>query len=344
MAKVAVVILNWNGKKFLEEFLPAVIKHNPAFSEIIIADNASSDDSIAFLGKNYPAIRIIRNASNGGFAKGYNDALAQVNADYFVLLNSDVEVTPGWIDPVISRMENDKTIAAAQPKIRSFHRRDEFEYAGAAGGFIDKNGYPFCRGRIFDTTEKDKGQYDDDCEIFWATGACLFVRASVWKEMNGLDEDFFAHQEEIDLCWRIRNRGYKIVYCASSVVYHVGGGTLAKQNPQKTYLNFRNNLILILKNHAPGMLLFKILWRMVLDGIAGAKMFFSGEFSHCGAIIRAHFAFYARIGKTRAKRKELNKHITKFATKGIYRKNIVFAYYLGGKKKFTDLPEEYFSK
>jgi GT2 family glycosyltransferase len=344
MAKAAVVILNWNGRKFLEDFLPSVVQHNPVFSEVIVADNASTDDSIAWLHKNFPAVRVIRNSTNGGFAKGYNESLAQVDADYFVLLNSDVEVTAGWIEPVIGLMEKDTSIAAAQPKIRAFHAKEKFEYAGAAGGFIDKYGFPFCRGRVFETVETDAGQYDEDAEIFWATGACMFVRASVWKEMNGLDEDFFAHMEEIDLCWRMRNRGYKIMYAGKSIVYHVGGGTLGKQNPQKTYLNFRNNLILLLKNHASQYLFIKIFWRMCLDGIAGARMFFGGQFAHFWAVQRAHFAFYARLPETLRKRKALKKNITRFATKGVYTKSIVAEYFLRGKKKFSELDKENFSE
>lgn len=344
MAKAAVVILNWNGRKFLEDFLPAVVQHNPGFSEVIVADNASTDDSIAWLSKNFPGVRIIRNASNGGFAKGYNEALAQVDAEYFVLLNSDVEVTAGWMEPVIEVMDSDKNIAAAQPKIRAFREQEKFEYAGAAGGYIDKYGFPFCRGRIFDTIEEDAGQYDDDAEIFWATGACMFVRASVWKEMGGLDEDFFAHMEEIDLCWRMRNCGYRIMYSGKSIVYHVGGGTLGKQNPQKTYLNFRNNLILLLKNHASQYLFLKMLWRMVLDGIAGTRMLLGGQVSHFWAVIRAHFAFYARIPATKRKRKALKKNIKRFATKGVYTKSIVAEYFLRGKKKFSDLAKENFSE
>ncbi|CAN5830999.1 glycosyltransferase family 2 protein [soil metagenome] len=343
MVNVAVVILNWNGRKFLEDFLPSVIQHNPDFSEIIVADNASTDDSIAWLNKNYPAVRVIRNSSNGGFAKGYNEVLAQVEADYFILLNSDVEVTKGWITPVIELMEKDHSIAAAQPKIRAFHAKEYFEYAGAAGGFIDKYGYPFCRGRIFETVEQDNGQYDDDAEIFWATGACMFVRASVWKEMGGLDEDFFAHMEEIDLCWRMRNRGYKIMYCGKSIVYHVGGGTLGKHSPQKTYLNFRNNLMLLLKNKQGPFLFFKIFWRMCLDFIAGMKFLLAGEPAHFWAVQRGHFGFYARVPKTRKKRLALKKNIKTFATKGIYKKSIVAEYFLRGKKKFSDLGKENFS-
>lgn len=344
MIKTAVVILNWNGKKFLEQFLPSVVKNTPASAEVIIADNASSDDSVSWLQQHYPSIRIIRNSVNGGFAKGYNDALKEVNAEYFVLLNSDVEVTENWLDPVIALMDNDPKIAACQPKIRAFHDRDEFEYAGAAGGFIDKWGYPFCRGRMFDTYETDEGQYDDTCEVFWATGACLFMRASAWKEAEGLDEDFFAHMEEIDLCWRLRNRGWKVMYCADSIVYHVGGGTLSKQSPRKTFLNFRNNLVLLLKNHAPGWLFLKIFLRMVIDGIASVKFVLTGDFAHGWQVQMAHMSFYGRLFSTLKKRKKLKKEIQHYATSSIYEGNIVWQYYIKGKKKFSDLQREWFSK
>lgn len=344
MIKTAVVILNWNGKKFLEQFLPSVVKNTPATAEVIIADNASSDDSVSWLQQHYPSIRIIRNSVNGGFAQGYNDALKEVNAEYFVLLNSDVEVTQNWLDPVIALMDHDPKIAACQPKIRAFHDRGKFEYAGAAGGFIDKWGYPFCRGRMFDTYETDEGQYDDTCEVFWATGACLFMRASAWKEAEGLDEDFFAHMEEIDLCWRLRNRGWKVMYCADSIVYHVGGGTLSKQSPRKTFLNFRNNLVLLLKNHAPGWLFLKIFLRMVIDGIASVKFVLTGDFAHGWQVQMAHVSFYGRLFSTLKKRKKLKKEIQHYATSSIYEGNIVWQYYIKGKKKFSDLQREWFSK
>lgn len=344
MSKAAVVILNWNGRKFLEQFLPTVVKYNPDFSEIIIADNASSDDSLDWLSKNFPSVRIIRNPSNGGFAKGYNDALSQVDSEYFILLNSDVEVTEGWMEPVIALLDSDKNIAAAQPKIRAFHDREKFEYAGAAGGFIDKWGFPFCRGRIFDTYETDSGQYNDSREVFWATGASLFVRASAWKEIGGLDEDFFAHMEEIDLCWRMRNRGWKVMYCGTSTVYHVGGGTLTKQNPQKTFLNFRNNLVLLCKNHAPGYFWLKIFFRMVFDGIASIRFVLTGQFAHGWAVQRAHMSFYGRLGKTLKKRKAMKKGITKYATTCIYEKTLIMEYFFRGKKKFSDLDQTKFSK
>jgi GT2 family glycosyltransferase len=335
--KTAIVILNWNGRKFLEQFLPSVIQHSPTWAEVIVADNASTDDSVSWLKSNYPLVQIIQNEINGGFAKGYNDSLAKVNADYFVLLNSDVEVTANWIEPIIRLMESDSTIAACQPKIRAFHDREKFEYAGAAGGYIDKWGFPFCRGRVFDSFETDQGQYNDTREVFWATGASLFVRANAWKEAKGLDEDFFAHMEEIDLCWRLRNAGWKVMTCGDSIVYHVGGGTLSKQSAQKTYLNFRNNLVLLAKNHAPGWLWIKIYLRMVIDGIAWARFIFTGQWSHAWAILRAHVSFYGSLGKTIRKRRELKKQISHYATDCIYDGSIVWQYFMKGKKKFSEL-------
>ncbi len=335
--KIAVVILNWNGRKFLEKFLPSVLSYNSSLAEIIVADNASTDDSISFLKTTYPHINIIQNVDNGGFAKGYNDALKLVNAEYYVLLNSDVEVTPGWIDSVIQLMDTDKNIAACQPKIKAFDNKAFFEYAGAAGGFIDKYGYPFCRGRILDTLEEDKNQYNDVREVFWATGACLFVRAELFHKVNGFDEDFFAHMEEIDLCWRLKNLGYKILYCPESTVYHVGGGTLNKTSPKKTYLNFRNNLMLLFKNHPPQYFFLKLFWRMILDGVAGMKFLLSGQFPHFAAVLKAHVNFYMNIGKTIRKRKALKKSITSYTTSAVYLHSIIADYYIRGKKTFKEI-------
>ncbi|MBA3971769.1 MAG: glycosyltransferase family 2 protein [Bacteroidetes bacterium] len=335
--KVAVVILNWNGVKFLEKFLPSVLSCNSLDSEIIIADNASTDTSIEFLRNNYSKLRIIQNTVNGGFAKGYNDALKSVEAEYFVLLNSDVEVTPGWIDAIVAMMDKDHSIAACQPKIKAFDNKKLFEYAGAAGGFIDKYGYPFCRGRILDTLEEDKGQYDDVREIFWATGACLFVRSECYNKVHGLDEDFFAHMEEIDLCWRLKNLGYKIMYCPDSVVYHVGGGTLNKTSSKKTYLNFRNNLILLCKNHPSNLLFFKIIFRMILDGVAAFKFLLSGQSIHFWAVVKAHKSFYGSLSKTLEKRKELKKNITAYTTTAVYLHSIIADYYIRGKKTFKEI-------
>jgi GT2 family glycosyltransferase len=335
---VAVVILNWNGKKFLERFLPALLLHSSKEAEIIVADNASTDDSISFLRSSYPTIRIIQNDGNYGFARGYNMALKQVEAKYYILLNSDIEVTPNWIEPVIELMESDNRIAACQPKIRSHSEPDKFEYAGAAGGFIDKYGYPFCRGRMFQSLETDHGQYDDITEIFWATGACMFVSAELYHKYGGLDEDFFAHMEEIDLCWRLQNEGFKIMYCPTSVVYHIGGGTLPKISWRKTYLNFRNNCILLYKNLPANQLLDVFAKRLVLDGIAALKFLFTAGFKDFFAVSKAHFSFYASLKKTRQKRRQI-KH---GPMRNIYLKNIVFEYYLRGKKKFTDLDPEKF--
>ncbi len=337
--KTAVVILNWNGRKFLEDFLPGVIANTGNDAEVIIADNDSSDDSVEFLKKNFPEIRIIKNKTNGGFAKGYNDALSQVEAKYYVLLNSDIEVTPGWVKPVIELMESDETVVAAQPKLRSFFEREKFEYAGAAGGFIDKYGYPFCRGRIFQSLETDTGQFDDIKEIFWATGACMFVRADIFHKLGGLDERFFAHMEEIDFCWRAKTKGYKIMYCGKSTVYHVGGGTLPKQSWRKTYLNMRNNSIMMFKNLPDDRLPKVFIARLFLDGAAALKFLIDGGFKNLFAVAKAHWAFYALIPALLKERKN-TKHK---AVSKIYQKNIAFEHFLKGKKKFEELDETKFS-
>lgn len=338
--KVAIVILNWNGKKFLERFLPFLVKYNTPDAEIIIADNASADDSVSFLQVNYPDIRIIRNSENGGFARGYNESLANVDAEYYVLLNSDIEVTPGWIEPVIKLMDSDRNIAACQPKLLTYDRRGEFEYAGGAGGFIDKFGYPFCRGRIFQAMETDNNQYNDAVEVFWATGACMFVRADLYHKYGGLDSDFFAHMEEIDFCWRLKNNGYKIMYCPGSAIYHVGGGTLPKKNSHKTYLNFRNNFFLLYKN-LPSEKIFPVfLLRFFMDGIAGVKFLIEGHFKDAIAVVKAHFAFYFALGKLRKKRKML-KHSN---VSCVFRKSVVFEHYLRGIRYFSQLDPEKFTK
>lgn len=333
--KVAVVILNWNGKKFLEKFLPSVISFNPSYSEIIVADNASTDDSIDFLKRNYPQIKIIQNVTNGGFAKGYNEALSNLEAEYYVLLNSDVEVTAGWIAPVINMMDADRSIAACQPKIKAYDNKKFFEYAGAAGGYLDKYGYPFCRGRILDHTEEDLGQYDDSREIFWATGACLFVRSECFHLVKGFDDDFFAHMEEIDLCWRLKNRGYKIMYCAESTVYHVGGGTLNKTSPKKTYLNFRNNLIMLYKNLTGSELIWVILIRFFLDAISAWKSLVSGKSSYFFAVAKAHFGFFSWLLFYRSKSLFATHRTGKIY--GKYNGNIVLEHFLKGKNRFSEI-------
>jgi GT2 family glycosyltransferase len=333
--KVAVVILSWNGKIFLEDFLPSVVQHTSTeLCEIIVADNCSTDDSVQFIKTNYPNIRIIQNTRNGGYAGGYNDALKLIDAKYYVLLNQDIEVTENWVEQVIEEMERDENIAAAQPKLRDYYKRDCFEYAGASGGYLDKNSYAFCRGRVFNTIEKDEGQYDDVKEIFWATGACLFVRSDAYWKAGALDEDFFAHQEEIDLCWRMKNMGYKIIVVPSSVIYHVGGGSLPQGNPRKTYLNFRNNLMMMFKNLSASSLLFKMLWRFILDGVAAFHSISkNGNFNDLLAILKAHFSFYAAIPSLIKKRRQIphpsSVHLTDV--------NILVQYFLKGKKKYSEL-------
>ena len=334
--KVSVVILNWNGKDFVSRFLPGIIQFS-GDAEIVVADNASTDGSVEFVLNHFPTVRIVQNSENGGFSKGYNDALKKIESDYYVLLNSDVEVTPNWLEPLVRLAESDPTIAACQPKILDYKNKARFEYAGAAGGFIDKYGYPFCRGRIFDSYEKDENQYNDSREVFWATGACLLVRADAYHRQGGLDEDFFAHMEEIDLCWRLKNEGFKIMYCSEATVFHVGGGTLAKSNPRKTYLNFRNSLILLCKNHAPGFFWMKLLFRMILDCVAAFKFFFAGDVRHFFAVVHAHMSFYKTFRRTYHKRMQQRAKIKTYATSALYHKCIVFDYYLWGKKKFSEL-------
>jgi GT2 family glycosyltransferase len=335
MLKVAIVILNWNGKEHLRNFLPSVIANTPDYAEVILADNASTDDSIAFMQQNFPQVNIIKNITNEGFAEGYNSALAKVNAEYYVLLNSDVEVAENWVEPLILAMESNLNLAACQPKVKSYLRKDYFEHAGAAGGYIDQYGYVFCRGRVFETIEKDTGQYDDECEIFWATGACMFVRAKAFHEVGGFDADFFAHMEEIDLCWRMKKRGYSIKYIPSSKVFHLGGGTLNYLSPQKTYLNFRNSLFLLLKNLPKQQLFPVIIFRMILDGVAAIKFLTQGSFKHFAAVAKAHGHFYSAFSKIYVKREQL----TFSNLSGIYQKSIVWQYFIKGKKQFSQLPD-----
>lgn len=295
--KVAIAILNWNGKHWLEKFLPNVILYSQE-ATIYVIDNDSTDDSLKFLEQNFPTIKIIKNNKNTGFAGGYNEGLKQISEEIYCLLNSDVKVTENWIQPIIELFIKNTEIAAIQPKIRSFEADQYFEFAGAGGGLIDNLGYPYCRGRIFEKLEEDKGQYNDETEIFWASGCALFIRKEDYWSMNGLDERFFAHQEEIDLCWRLKNAGRKIYYCGKSTVFHVGGGTLNKQSPQKTYLNIRNNLSMLLKNLPIAALLWVIPARLILDGIAGIYFGLKDGFPHLWAVVRAHFGFYAQAPKT----------------------------------------------
>ena len=301
MKKIAVVILNWNGAKLLEQFLPSVIEHSDG-ATIYVVDNASTDSSIEVLKTKFPSVNIIQNDGNYGFAKGYNMALQQVEEDYYALVNSDVEVTEGWLSPILSVFDKELNVSIIQPKILDYKNKEYFEYAGAAGGFIDQYGYPYCRGRIFETIEKDNGQYDDAIEIFWASGACFFIRKKVYRKLNGFDDDFFAHQEEIDLCWRAFNLGYKAKYISLSVVYHVGGATLNESNPKKTFLNFRNSLLMLTKNLPKNKLVPILFLRLCLDGLAGIQFIFTGKFVHSFAILKAHISFYGLINKNLKKR------------------------------------------
>jgi len=328
--KVAVVILNWNGTKLLEQFLPSIVKYSPE-ANIYVADNASTDESILFVKTHFPNVYVIENESNFGFAKGYNEALIGINADIYALVNSDIEVTENWLKPIIETFENEPKTAIIQPKILDYKRKDYFEYAGAAGGFMDKYGYMFCRGRVFETLEKDSGQYNDDCEIFWASGACFFIRSSVYKDLNGFDADFFAHQEEIDLCWRAFNRGHSIKYNAKSVVYHVGGATLQQGNPRKTFLNFRNSLLMLVKNLPKHRLISILLIRLALDGIAGIKFTLQGDLEHVFAILKAHFSFYRLFYKNYKKRENFQ------SKKYYFTKSIVFLYFINKVKVFRNI-------
>lgn len=330
MVKLAVVILNWNGRRFLEKFLPALLASMPDYGEVVIADNASTDGSVDFLRTSYPSLRVLCFGRNEGFAGGYNRALSQISAEYYCLLNSDIEVTPRWVEPVIEQMDANPAIAAVQPKLLSYHRRGEFEYAGAAGGFIDKYGYPFCRGRVFGVIEEDRGQYDSVMDVFWATGAALFVRADVFRTMGGLDGDFFAHMEEIDFCWRIRNAGYKIKVNPASVVYHIGGGTLPKDNSLKTFLNFRNDLFLLLKNLPEKRLARTFAVRFFLDQIAAFTFLLQGHFHDFLAVYKAAFAFFSGYKACKAKRNTM----PKIAYADTYPKSVVFMHYLRRKKYF----------
>ncbi|MDR6562708.1 MULTISPECIES: glycosyltransferase family 2 protein [unclassified Arcicella] len=335
MNQIAVVILNYNGQKHLADFLPSVIQFSSC-ATIYIADNASTDNSLALLKTEFPTVNIIELTENHGFAQGYNEALALVEAEYYVLLNSDVEVTPHWIEPIIELMSNDRTIAACQPKIKAYAQKSHFEYAGAAGGFIDHLGYPFCRGRIFQEIEEDLGQYNDTKEVFWATGACMFVRADVFHQVGGFDGDFFAHMEEIDLCWRIHHAGYKVYTCGTSEVFHVGGGTLHKSNPYKTFLNFRNGLAMLYKNHPEEGFALAILTRLVLDGVAGIKFLFFDTWQDCWAVARAHFDFYAHYYSWYKKRQQLQR---KKNISTVYRRNIVWQHFINDIKTYPEIPQ-----
>ncbi len=336
---IAVVILNWNGKKYLEEFLPNVIAYS-GNAQIIVADNASTDDSVAFLKQEFPSVRIIQNAQNGGFSKGYNDALKHVDAEFYMLLNSDIEVTPNWLEPLVKVMDEPR-VAGCQPKVLAYHDKSSFEHAGASGGYLDNNYFPFCRGRIFNDVEKDLGQYNGTTEVFWASGACLLIRSSLFHQANGFDEDFFAHMEEIDLCWRLKKQNYAFMVCPESHVYHIGGGTLPYSSPQKVYLNFRNSTAMIFKNHE-GPIFFKFFWRLMLEGIAAMKFLLTGEVRQFYAVFRAHMWFHLNTFKLLKKRKEVKKSSTTFNATGLYKGNILWDYFFKGVKTYSKLNQRLF--
>lgn len=326
--KIAVVILNWNGAELLKKFLPKVIQYSEQ-ATIYVADNASTDDSVQVVTELFPSVKIIINNQNYGFAKGYNEALKDVQEPYYCLLNSDVEVTENWLSPILTIFENEPQTSIIQPKILDYKNKSYFEYAGAAGGFIDKFGYPYCRGRIFDTVEKDTNQYNDEAEIFWASGACFFIRKETYQQLKGFDDDFFAHQEEIDLCWRAFNNGKKIKYTSKSIVFHVGGATLDKANPKKTYLNFRNSLLMLTKNLPTHQLIPIIFTRLILDGIAGVQFIVQGKLRHCLAIIKAHFVFYSKLYSFLEKRSQVQK------SNYYQSKSILYQYFIKKGKFFV---------
>lgn len=330
MNTIAIVILNWNGRALLEEFLPVMLRYSQG-AQIYVADNASTDGSVSYIQQEFPEVSVIRNKENYGFALGYNEALQEVEEDIYVLVNSDIEVTDGWLDPILELFENDPETAIVQPKILDYYKRTHFEYAGAAGGFIDKYGFPFCRGRIFETLEEDRGQYNDVIDIFWASGACFFIRKQVFRELGGFDADFFAHQEEIDLCWRAFNKNYKAKYCGFSTVYHMGGATLQTGSPRKTFLNFRNSLWMMLKN-LPARSLFPVLFlRLSQDGMAGISFLAKGKPAHLWAVLKSHFYFYLKLFYFISKResKQYNNY---------YRlKSIVYRYFIKKGRVFGDL-------
>jgi len=337
-AKIAIVILNWNGEKLLPVFLPSVIEHSQREgTEIIVADNGSSDQSTALLEKQFPEVTLLRLPENYGFARGYNEALKQIDAKYYILLNSDVEVTEGWLNPLISILENDDLVAAVQPKILSWHNKHEFEYGGAAGGFIDKLGFPFCRGRMLNVVEKDEGQYNDEINIFWASGACMAIRASLYHKTGGFDADFWAHMEEIDLCWRLKNFGYQIRYTPYSHVYHLGGGSLPYDNPQKLFLNFRNSLYMLCKN-CPSNRLLKVLFvRMILDGIAAFKLLVEGNVKGISSVFKAHWALYRNRRKLKAKRQMLKTKASPKWHDEILHRSMIWKFYIEKKRTFIEL-------
>ena len=338
--ETAVVILSYNGRKWHEQFLPLIVSEAASGYDVVVVDNASTDDTYEYLRAQHPDIHTLQIAVNKGFAHGYYEALKQIQARYYILLSADFEVTHNWFPPLLHAMQRYPGLAACQPKIRYWKQRELFEYAGAGGGFMDKWGYLFCRGRIFNDLEKDHGQYNDDIEVFWASGGCLMVRADLYHRVGGLDPDLYAHMEEVDLCWRLKNAGYRIGYIGQSTVFHVGGSVISYGSPQKLYYNFRNNLILLLKNERSSRLLWLIPLRLVLDGVAGIQMLMGGKVKETFTIVKAHFHFYGSLGKWLRRRREARKLVSQRNEAGIYPKSIVWQYFALRKKTFDRLKWE----
>jgi GT2 family glycosyltransferase len=333
---VAVVILNWNGLSYLQQFLPSVLATTYPAYRLIVADNASTDDSLRYLEENYPGVERLVLPENYGFARGYNEALKRVEADYYLLLNSDVEVTPGWLEPMVELLESRPEVGACQPKVKAFNRKTHFEYAGACGGWIDAYGYPFARGRVFDFCEEDRGQYDTPQPVFWATGAAMLIRSSLFHGAGGFDPFFFAHMEEIDLCWRLQRAGHKVYCCPQSVVYHVGGGTLPQGNSRKTYLNFRNNAIMLAKNLPWSEKWWKLPFRLVLDGVAAFRQLLAGDGGYFKAVLRAQGSFLRWCLGGGGERDNTPKlPLRKLG--GVYRGNLVWSFFVQGKKTYAAL-------
>ena len=335
--KVAIALLGYNSKDYLEKFIPSILKTEYEDYTLVYIDNASTDDSIEFVEENFPTVEIFKIKVNQGFTGGYTQSLPYINAKYYVLLNSDVEVTPNWLTPIVKAMDADENIGAAQPKTLHEPNKKKFDYAGASGGFIDKYGYTFCRGRLFDTIEYDSNKYDTPMEIFWATGACMFIRSELYHRLGRLDNSFYAHMEEVDLSWRINNAGYKIMVFPESIVYHVGGSVITYGSFTKLYHNYRNNLVMMLKNLPEDILFSTIFKRMLLDGVAAIRALFTLRITEFRAIFMAHIHFYSRLGLWKRRRKEAMKHFVNATKSGVYPKSVVWDYFILGKKTFKEL-------
>jgi GT2 family glycosyltransferase len=335
--KVAIAVLSYNGLDLLKQLLPKIVETCPTYSKVFVIDNASVDETSAYVKENFISVELVTLKINRGFTNGYIEGLKQIDAEYYVLISNDVEVAPHWVEPVIDYMENNKDVGAAQPKVRWQKQKELFEYSGAAGGYIDTLGYPFCRGRIFSTLEEDNNQYNSVEDVFWVSGCCFFVRSEIWEILGGFDNDYYAHMEDIDLSWRIIKLGYRNVVVPDSVVFHIGGALITYGSPQKIFRNYRNNLLMLAKNLPKNEVLPKILIRLVLDGVSGIKALLSGNYKETLSILKAHFSFYRNVNKFLKKRKMVNDVSIQYNKKGIYPKSIVWEYFIKSKKKFSDL-------